>query len=347
MPEERTIQEDINDLRNAVHGEDVREALIHAINLCYDDIVQIAYDYIMEHTQIGPQGKSAYQVAVDNGFVGTEEEWLATLVGPQGPPGEVHGDTITVDGEISGTSQNPVQNRVIKEALDGKMDSAPFSSNLARKIIVVSNRGKLTTHGGKEFGGDTFSQNPTNTKIPSELSVSNYTYSKAESNSAFATKSELNTKVDSSNVYDKTASDARYVQNTNVDSEISSTSTNPISNRAVYDAIQNIEISVTLPIDEELDFNSENAVQNRTITNLMGTLSPDIQQALMIAGQKTSRNDVFYIIDDVLTTVGERAPRLTVEEYDGDCWLVYYDYMGEEPNYLANISEVLNNLNNQ
>ena len=28
----------------------------------------------------GEEGKSAYQVAVDNGFVGTQEDWLATLV---------------------------------------------------------------------------------------------------------------------------------------------------------------------------------------------------------------------------------------------------------------------------
>lgn len=27
----------------------------------------------------GPQGKSAYQVAVDNGFVGTEAQWLASI----------------------------------------------------------------------------------------------------------------------------------------------------------------------------------------------------------------------------------------------------------------------------
>ena len=52
----------------------------------------------------GPQGdpgKSAYQHAVDNGFVGTEQEWLASLkglkgdtgeVGPQGPQG-LKGDT--------------------------------------------------------------------------------------------------------------------------------------------------------------------------------------------------------------------------------------------------------------
>jgi hypothetical protein len=35
----------------------------------------------------GPAGKSAYQVAVDGGFVGTEAEWLASLVGPAGAPG--------------------------------------------------------------------------------------------------------------------------------------------------------------------------------------------------------------------------------------------------------------------
>jgi len=30
----------------------------------------------------GPGGKSAYQIAVENGFVGTEAQWLASLVGP-------------------------------------------------------------------------------------------------------------------------------------------------------------------------------------------------------------------------------------------------------------------------
>lgn len=35
----------------------------------------------------GPAGASAYQVAVNNGFVGTESQWLASLAGPQGPAG--------------------------------------------------------------------------------------------------------------------------------------------------------------------------------------------------------------------------------------------------------------------
>lgn len=43
----------------------------------------------------GADGKSAYEVAVDNGFVGTEAEWLASLEGPTGPTGPTgpKGDT--------------------------------------------------------------------------------------------------------------------------------------------------------------------------------------------------------------------------------------------------------------
>lgn len=36
----------------------------------------------------GPEGKSAYEVAVDAGYVGTEEEWLASLKGEPGDAGD-------------------------------------------------------------------------------------------------------------------------------------------------------------------------------------------------------------------------------------------------------------------
>src|SRR5690606_32120357 len=35
----------------------------------------------------GEDGASAYEIAVENGFEGTEEEWLASLAGPQGEQG--------------------------------------------------------------------------------------------------------------------------------------------------------------------------------------------------------------------------------------------------------------------
>ncbi len=36
----------------------------------------------------GPEGQSAYELAVEKGYVGTEEAWLKSLVGPQGPEGK-------------------------------------------------------------------------------------------------------------------------------------------------------------------------------------------------------------------------------------------------------------------
>lgn len=36
----------------------------------------------------GADGKSAYQIAVDNGYIGTETEWLASLKGAEGAPGQ-------------------------------------------------------------------------------------------------------------------------------------------------------------------------------------------------------------------------------------------------------------------
>ena len=36
----------------------------------------------------GADGKSAYELAVENGYTGTLEEWLAALVGEAGSPGQ-------------------------------------------------------------------------------------------------------------------------------------------------------------------------------------------------------------------------------------------------------------------
>lgn len=44
----------------------------------------------------GPPGLSAYQVALAAGFVGTEAQWLASLVGPQGIQG-VQGPAVPVE----------------------------------------------------------------------------------------------------------------------------------------------------------------------------------------------------------------------------------------------------------
>ena len=39
-------------------------------------------------TMVGDNGKSAYEIAVAHGYKGTEQEWLDSLKGLQGPQGE-------------------------------------------------------------------------------------------------------------------------------------------------------------------------------------------------------------------------------------------------------------------
>jgi len=54
----------------------------------------------------GPQGFSAYQIAVFDGFVGTEEQWLASLVGPVGPGVPVGGTAGQILSKINSTNYN-------------------------------------------------------------------------------------------------------------------------------------------------------------------------------------------------------------------------------------------------
>ncbi len=56
----------------------------------------------------GADGPSAYQVAVADGFVGTEAAWLESLIGPEGPAPELAGlveaSTVRTSGDLSLTS---------------------------------------------------------------------------------------------------------------------------------------------------------------------------------------------------------------------------------------------------
>lgn len=53
----------------------------------------------------GSNGKSAYEIALEHGFEGTEEEWLASI-------------KVEVDDALDQTSENPVQNKVVTEAIE-------------------------------------------------------------------------------------------------------------------------------------------------------------------------------------------------------------------------------------
>ena len=77
----------------------------------------------------GEDGISAYQVAVNNGFKGSEIEWLDSLVGPQGPQGEQgiqgeqgpkgeKGDPMTREANVVGYPTLACDLNVYREEID-------------------------------------------------------------------------------------------------------------------------------------------------------------------------------------------------------------------------------------
>ncbi|MFJ9671093.1 hypothetical protein ACIRP5_09945 [Streptomyces sp. NPDC101221] len=122
--------------------------------------------------ETGPQGEpgdSAYAVAVANGFVGTEDEWLASLVGPEGPQGPPGKDGV---GAGTVTAVNGVQpddtGDVTLTAAD--VDAMPSSGYVEYGNIVLNsptgdyrgfsfttadeNRWVFQVDNGAESGGD-------------------------------------------------------------------------------------------------------------------------------------------------------------------------------------------------
>lgn len=64
-------------------------------------------DLVGFESVVGADGESAYEIAVSNGFVGTEEDWLASLIGPQGPTGPAGADGATGPAGATGPQGEP------------------------------------------------------------------------------------------------------------------------------------------------------------------------------------------------------------------------------------------------
>lgn len=80
---------------------------------------------IAPELQVGVPGLSAYEVAVENGFDGTEEEWLDSLKGDPGNPGD-NGVSPTVSVSKSGkvttvsiTDKNGTKTATVYDGADG------------------------------------------------------------------------------------------------------------------------------------------------------------------------------------------------------------------------------------
>lgn len=143
----------------------------------------------------GKDGKSAYEIAIENGFDGTEEEWLDSLKGADGTTPDLQigtvetlepGSEATVS--ITGTSDQPVLSFGIPEGVsgkDGKNGTDGFSPTITENVDNNDTLYKLdiTTKEGKIITPNLRGENG-NDGIPATISIGDVTTGNSGTNAS-------------------------------------------------------------------------------------------------------------------------------------------------------------------
>ena len=163
---------------------------------------------------------------------GTSSAAVLDFVLPKGKDGSDGG--VTVDEELSSTSTNPVQNKVIYKALLNKVGTDIFSG-----FDLMGAATTIAWRQGSQRIGSINASNYTGTALratqDSDGNIINTTYAKKSDISGMV-KSVNNIKPDSNGNVAITVSGGG---NVTVDTALSATSTNPVQNRVIKEALDN------------------------------------------------------------------------------------------------------------
>ena len=209
------------------------------------------------------------------------------------------GSTIAVDDSLSTTSTNPVQNKVITEALNGKASQ----SDIPTKVSELTNDSDFQTASqvATAISGinvpTKVSQLENDSDFQTGTQVSN---SIATATSGLATKAELNGKQDKGD-YATTAQ-----LNGKQDTLVSGTNIKTVNGESLLGE-GNILIK-SINVDSALSTTSENPVQNKVITNKVNTIEQSITNLSGTIPTKVSdlTNDSGYITNAALTDLATK-----------------------------------------
>ena len=117
----------------------------------------------VEISQTGVQGYSAYEIAVQNGFEGTEQDWLESLKGSDGSDGTdgvtptiTIGTTTTLDAgsnatvQRTGTPTNPVFNFGIPQGIQGEQGKTGTTPEIQIGTVQTGTQSSATITGTPE-----------------------------------------------------------------------------------------------------------------------------------------------------------------------------------------------------
>ena len=107
-----------NYLPNIFHAmcEETGKMYVYNVNNDIDPVLGKWREY---GSGTGTAGKSAYEIAVDKGFVGTETEWLESLKGSDGDKGD-NGTTPHIDETTKNWFIGDVDTGILAQGANGK-----------------------------------------------------------------------------------------------------------------------------------------------------------------------------------------------------------------------------------
>lgn len=231
---------------------------------------------------------------------GTSSAAVLDFVLPKGKDGSDGG--VTVDEELSSTSTNPVQNKAIYNALLNKVGTDIFSG-----FDLMGAATTIAWRQGSQHIGSINASNYTGTALratqDSDGNIINTTYAKKSDISGMV-KSVNNVKPDSNGNVAITVSGGG--SSVTVDTALSATSTNPVQNRVIKEALDGklgkTEIAAAalkdgagnniadtyakktdipnITVDAELSTTSTNPVQNKVVKTNMDSLYNNLMTKL-------------------------------------------------------------------
>ena len=122
---------------------------------------------------VGVQGFSAYDIAVQEGFVGTEAEWLESLKGEQGEQGEQGIQGVAGDGSVDSVNGDAGPDIIL--------DTDDISEGATNKYVTAAEKTKLSNLSGTNTGDQDLSGLVPNTRtVNGHALSSNVTVTKSD-----------------------------------------------------------------------------------------------------------------------------------------------------------------------
>lgn len=236
---------------------------------------------------------------------------------------------ITVDSALSDTSENPVQNKVVKSAIDGKLSlsGGTMSGNIAMGNNRIQNVFEIALSSGSSGNQSRITGNQS---VINGVSIVSGLITPTSND--WATNKKYVDTQDALN--EKLANKVTAISSASTDTEYPSA-------KCVYDAIDAVPV---ITIDSSLDAQSANPVENGVITSALGGKEDTSNKVTSIDNTSTDTQyvsakcayDNLVLKEDVANKVTSISAASTDNEYpSAKC---VYDLIGDINTILANLA---------